>query len=372
MKKSLLVAVAMATVFGFGSSAWADVLMGVAGPITGPGAAFGAQLQRGAKQAVDDINASGGMNGEKITLEIGDDVADPKQGISVANKFVADGIKFVVGHYNSGVSIPASDVYAENGILQVSPSSINPDLTDRGLWNVFRTCGRADQQGAVASSYLLKHFKDAKIAFVHNKTPVGQGMVDAVRKQINAGGLQDVAYEGINVGDKDFSALVSKLKQDGVSLVYYGGDHTEAALITRQMADQGMKANLMAGDAIATDEFAAIVGDAADGTLMTFPPDPRQNPAASGIVKKFRESGFEPESYTLYSYAAVQVIAAAANAAGTNDPAKVAEAIKAKGAFKTVIGDLSYDSKGDITRADYIVYKWKKGDDGKYTYFPTE
>ncbi|OWV93576.1 branched-chain amino acid ABC transporter substrate-binding protein [Rhizobium sp. R693] len=368
MNRSLLMVVA-AVALGLAHGAAAEVLMGVAGPITGPGAAFGAQLQRGAQLAVDDINALGGMNHENIRLEVGDDVADPKQGISVANKFVTDGVNFVVGHYNSGISIPTSDVYAENGILQISPSSINPDLTDRGLWNVFRTCGRADQQGAVAGVYVLKHFKAAKIAFIHNKTPVGQGMVDAVRTQVNAGGLQEVAYEGINVGDKDFSALISKLKQVGVSLVYYGGDHTEAALITRQMADQGMKAKLMAGDAIATDEFAAIAGDATEGTLMTFPPDPRENPASAQIVEKFRQSGFEPESYTLYSYAAVQVIAAAANVAGTNDPAKVAEAIKAKGPFKTVIGDLSYDAKGDITRADYIVYEWRKGNDGKYTYF---
>ena len=371
MRTVLFIATALVAGLTF-SSASAEVLMGVAGPITGPGAAFGAQLKRGAEQAVNDVNAAGGMNGEKISLQVGDDVADPKQGVSVANKFVADGVMFVVGHYNSGISIPASDIYAENGILQVSPSSINPTLTDRGLWNVFRTCGRADQQASVASAFLLKKYKDAKVAFVHNKTPVGQGIVDEVKKQINAGGLEEVAYGGINVGEKDFSALISKLKQQGVTLVYYGGDHTEAALVTRQMADQGMQAHLMAGDAIATDEFPAIAGDATAGTLMTFPPDPRQNPAAAAIVKKFRDGGFEPESYTLYSYAAVQVISAAANAAGSNDPMKVAEAIKAQDKFQTVIGDLSFDEKGDITRADYVVYEWKKGADGKYAYTPIE
>ena len=118
MKKSLLSAVALTALVAFGGSAWADILIGVAGPITGPNAAFGAQLQKGAEQAAADINAAGGINGEKIVLSIGDDVSDPKQGISVANKFVADGVKFVVGHFNSGVSIPASEVYAENGILR--------------------------------------------------------------------------------------------------------------------------------------------------------------------------------------------------------------------------------------------------------------
>ena len=126
MKKSLLSAVAMTAVLAFSGSAWAEILIGVAGPITGPNAAFGAQLQKGAEQAAADINAAGGINGEQIKVVIGDDVSDPTQGVSVANKFVADGVKFVVGHFNSGVSIPASEVYAENGIMQITPASTNP------------------------------------------------------------------------------------------------------------------------------------------------------------------------------------------------------------------------------------------------------
>lgn len=372
MKKLLFSAVATSAILAFSSIAWADVLMGVGGPVTGAGAAFGAQLKRGAEQAVADINAAGGINGEKIELAIGDDASDPKQGISVANKFVADGVKFVVGHYNSGVSIPTSEVYAENGILQISPSSTNPTLTDRGLWNVFRTCGRDDQQGSVAGTYLATHFKDAKIALVHDKTPFGQGIVDEVSKAMNAAGVKEVVYEGINVGEKDFSALIAKMKNEGVSVIYFGGYHTEAGLIARQLADQGVKATLMGGDGLATDEFAAIAGEATEGTLLTFAPDPRKNPEASGIVEKFRQAGFEPEAYTLYSYAAVQVIAQAAQAAGDNDPTKVAEAIKAKGPFKTVIGELGYDAKGDITRADYVVYTWKKGASGKFEYTQNE
>lgn len=368
MKRFLLSAVAFAAMASLSGTAWADLRIGVAGPITGPGASFGAQLKRGAEQAVADINAAGGINGEKVVLEVGDDVADPKQGISVANKFVADGVTFVVGHYNSGVSIPTSEVYAENGILQISPSSTNPTFTDRGLWNTFRTCGRDDQQGSVAGTYLADKFRDGKIAIVQDKTAFGQGIADEVKKTLNAAGVTEVMYEGINVGEKDFSALIAKMKQAGVTVVYYGGEHTEAGLITRQMADQGLKATLMAGDGIATDEFAAIAGDATNGTLMTFSPDPRKNPDAASIVKAFRDSGFEPEAYTLYAYAAFQVIAEAAKAAGENDPTKVAAAIKEKGPFKTVIGNLGYDTKGDITRADYVVYTWKKGDDGKYEY----
>jgi branched-chain amino acid transport system substrate-binding protein len=369
MKKSLLSAVALTAVMAFSGSAWADILVGVAGPLTGPNAAFGAQLQKGAEQAAADINAAGGINGEQIKIVLGDDVSDPKQGVSVANKFVADGVKFVVGHFNSAVTIPASDVYAENGIVQITPASTNPKYTERGLWNTFRTCGRDDQQGAVAGQYIAEKFKDAKVAVVHDKTTYGQGLADETKKAMNKLGIKEVIYEGITVGDKDFSALVSKMKEAGVGIVYFGGLHTEAGLLMRQMADQGLKAPLMSGDGITSNELASIAGDAVNGTLMTFPPDPRTNPAAKDIVEKFRAANFEPEAYTLYSYAALQIFADAAKAAGSNDPTKVAEAMKAKGPFKTAIGDIGFDAKGDITRPDYVMYEWKKGADGKYSYF---
>lgn len=368
MKKMLLSAVALTAMVAFGGNAWADLLIGVAGPLTGPNAAFGAQLQKGAEQAAADINAAGGINGEQVKIVLGDDVSDPKQGISVANKFVGDGVKFVVGHFNSGVSIPASEVYAENGILQITPASTNPQFTERGLWNTFRVCGRDDQQGTVAGQYIFDKFKDAKVAIVHDKTPYGQGLADETKKAMNGLGVTEVVYEGITPGEKDYSALIAKMKDAGVSIVYFGGLHTEAGLIMRQMADQGLKATLMSGDGITSNELASIAGDAVNGTLMTFPPDPRNNPNAADAVKKFRDAGFEPEAYTLYSYAAVQIIADAAKAAGENDPMKVAETAKAKGPFKTVIGDIGFDSKGDITRPDYTMYEWKKGDDGKYNY----
>jgi branched-chain amino acid transport system substrate-binding protein len=369
MRKSLLSAVALTALVAFSGSAWADVLLGVAGPITGPNAAFGAQLQKGAEQAAADINAAGGINGEQIKVSVGDDVSDPKQGISVANKFVADGVKFVVGHFNSGVSIPASEVYAENGILEVTPAATNPVFTERGLWNTFRVCGRDDQQGAVAGAYIAANFKDAKVAVIHDKTPYGQGLADETKKALNAAGVTEAMYEGVNVGDKDFSALIAKMKQAGVTMIYWGGLHTEAGLIIRQSADQGLKAPLFSGDGIVSNELASIAGDAVAGTYNTFGPDPRNNPNAKEVVEKFRAAGFEPEAYTLYSYAATQVVAQAAAAAGSNDPQEVAKAIKEKGPFKTVLGELSFNEKGDRTDADYVVYQWKKGDDGKFNYF---
>jgi len=368
MKKSLLSAVALTAMVAFSGNAWADLLIGVGAPMTGPNAAFGAQLQKGAEQAAADINAAGGINGEQIKIVLGDDVSDAKQGVSVANKFAADGVKFVVGHFNSGVSIPASEVYAENGILEVTPAATNPVFTERGMWNTFRVCGRDDQQGAVAGKYIADNFKDVKVAVVHDKTPYGQGLADETKKAMNGLGITEAMYEGITAGEKDYSALIAKMKEAGVGLVYFGGLHTEAGLIMRQMADQGLKAVLMSGDGITSNELASIAGDAVNGTLMTFPPDPRLNPNAAEAVKKFRDAGFEPEAYTLYSYAALQVIADAAKKAGSNDPEAVAAALKEKGPYTTVIGELGFNEKGDITRPDYVMYTWQKGADGKYTY----
>jgi branched-chain amino acid transport system substrate-binding protein len=266
--------------------------------------------------------------------------------------------------------MPSSEVYQENGILEITPSATNPKITERGLWNIFRTCGRDDQQGAVAGAYLVAHFKGKKVAIVHDKTTYGQGLADETKKFINGKGLKEVLYEGINIGDKDFSALVSKIKASGADVVYWGGLHTEGGLIVRQMRDQGVKAPLFGGDGITDDEFASIAGPGAEGTLMTFPADPRNRPEAKAVVAKFLAMSppFDPQAYTLYSYAAVQIIKEAAETAKSLDPKKVAEAMHSGKKFKTVIGEISYDKKGDITRLDYVMYVWKKNDAGKVTY----
>jgi branched-chain amino acid transport system substrate-binding protein len=357
-------AVALLAMTGLGQ---AQIKMGVAGPITGPNAAFGAQLTNGVRQAVDDLNAAGGILGQTIELSSGDDVSDPKQGVSVATKFVGDGVTLVVGHFNSGVTIPASDVYAENGIAFITPAATNPKLTERGLWNAFRTCGRDDQQGKVAAEYILKNFAGKVVVIVHDKTPYGQGLAEETQKALNVGGMKEALFEGVNVGDKDFSALVTKIKSSGASLVYWGGLHTEAGLIARQLRDQGVTAPLMGADGITSDEFATIGGDAVIGTLMTFPPDPRKRPEAQQVVAAYKAKGINPEAYTLYSYAAVQIFAEAATRANSVDPQKIAAEMHAGKPFKTVIGEISYDAKGDITRPDYVVYTWQRIGD-KITY----
>jgi branched-chain amino acid transport system substrate-binding protein len=362
-------------------AAQAQVKVGVGGPMTGGSAAFGAQFKQGVEQAVEDINAAGGILGQKVVLYVGDDRADPKEGVSVANKFAADGVKFVIGHFNSGVTIPASDVYMENGMLVITPGATNPKVTDRGMWNVFRVCGRDDQQGSAAGAIIADKFKGKRVAIIHDKTTYGQGLAEETRKAMNAKGLRAVMFEGVNKDDKDFTALVSKLKAANPDLIYWGGLHDTAGLIVRQMRDQGVKAPLMGGDGMADDEFAAIAGPGADGTLMTFTPDPRNNPKNKDIVELFRKKrGFEPQAYTLYSYAALQIIKQAAEQAKSVDPKKVADVMHSGKVFNTVLGDLTFDKRGDITgyiiagttRNPYVLYTWKKGPDGKISYFENQ
>ena len=369
MKKITALGLALGLVTTMAGAAQAQVKFGVGGPITGANAATGAQMKNGVSQAATDINAAGGILGKKITVGFGDDVSDPKQGVSVANKFVGDGVKFVVGHFNSGVTIPASEVYVDNNVLFITPSATNPKVTDRKLWDAFRTCGRDDQQGKLWADLALGELKDKKIAIVHDKTPYGQGLADAAKGFMNAGGKKEVLYEGVNVGEKDYSAIVSKIKASGADYLMWGGLHTEGGLIVRQMRDQGMKTIMISGDGITDNEFASIGGPGVEGTLMSFGPEPRNNPAAKEIVAEFKTKGFEPEGYTLYSYAAMQIMKEAAEKTKSLDPKKMAEYMHSGATFKTVIGDISYDKKGDRTNVDYVWYVWKKAPDGKLTYF---
>jgi branched-chain amino acid transport system substrate-binding protein len=271
----------------------------------------------------------------------------------------------VIGHFCSSTSIPASTVYNDEGILQISPGSTNPKLTENGYWNVFRTCGRDDQQGALWAEYAIKNLKGKKIAIIHDKTTYGQGLADAARGPMNAGGVKEVLYEGVNTGEKDYSAIVSKIKSVGADYLMWGGLHTEGGLIVRQMRDQGMNTVMISGDGITDSEFAAIGGSGVEGTLMTFGPEPRNNPNAKDAVAAFKAKGFDPQGYTLYSYAAVQIIKQAAEKANSLDPKKVAAVMHSGVPFHTVIGDISYDKKGDRTTVDYVWYVWKQGADGK-------
>lgn len=332
-----------------------------AGPMTGQYAAFGAQMRAGAEQAVTDLNAAGGVLGRQLALEVGDDACDPRQAVSVANQLSGRRVAFVAGHFCSGSSIPARDVYAEEGVLQISPASTNPRFTDEGKWNTFRVCGRDDQQGQVAGAYIARNMQGRRVAILHDNSAYGKGLADETKKALNAAGMQETLYAAYTPGERDYNALVSRMKAADIQVIYVGGYHTEAGLILRQAKEQGMNVTLIGGDALVTNEFWQITGAAGEGTLMTFSSDPRRRPTAAEVVQRFRARNVDPEGYVLYTYAAVQIFVAAATRGNTVDPRRLAALLKSGGPWQTVLGEINFDAKGDVTVPDYVFYVWRNG-----------
>ena len=298
----------------------AEVLIGAAGAITGKLAWIGEQLQRGAEMAVTDINAAGGVRGQQVRLTTADDVCDPEQAVAAAKKLVADGVVLVVGHMCSGASIPASKVYEAAGVLQISPGSTNPMLTEQGRANVFRVIGRDDEQGRVAGNYLADHWGTKRIAILNDGTTYGKGLADETKKQLNKRSVTEAIYEEYTPGKNDYTAEITRLQMKDITVLYVGGYHTEVALMARASRERGYSVQIVSGDTLATEEFDLIAGPAAEGTRFTFAADPLRNAEAASVVKRFRADNFEPAGYTLHSYAAVQAWAQAVEKAGSLEP----------------------------------------------------
>jgi branched-chain amino acid transport system substrate-binding protein len=376
MMKKLLVATAIATAILAGGTAISgaagadEIPIAVAGPMTGQLAAFGEQLRRGSEMAVKDINAAGGVLGKQLKLVVGDDQCDPKQAVQVANDLVQKGVVFVAGHFCSGSSIPASAVYAEEGILEITPASTNPAFTEdshaKGITTLFRTCGRDDKQGSFAGPWIAKTYPGKNIAVLDDRSAYGQGLANETAKNMEANGLKPVIRENYTSGDKDFSALISKMKQAKIDVVYIGGYHPDSALMLRQAREQGMKAQFISADATNSQEFWSISGPAGEGMRFSDASSAINLDSAKDVVAKFRADGYEPEGYTLSSYAAIQAWAAAVTKAGSTDAEKVAETLRAS-TIPTVIGDLGWDEKGDLKKIRYSWFLWH---DGKYAQEP--
>jgi branched-chain amino acid transport system substrate-binding protein len=364
MRVAILAVAATVVGLGAGTAARAEVVVAMVGPITGQYAIFGEQMRRGAAYMVDRINAAGGIGGEKVRLEVGDDVCDPRQAVAVANRMAIGKVDVVIGHYCSGSSIPASAIYNENGILQITPASTNPKLTDdaaaKGWTNVFRTCGRDDKQGVVAGDYIAGHYTGKVIAVLDDKSAYGKGLADETTKQFRAKGVTEALRDSYNAGERDYTAVISRLKQARADLVYVGGYHTEIGLMLRQARDQGLTAQFMSGDANATDELGQIAGAAADGFLFTFGLDARKFASAKQAVDDFARQGFDPEGYTLYTVAALQVYAEAAGKAGSTGLEALLPVLRGT-VFPTVVGEIAFDAKGDVRDPKYNLYVYRNG-----------
>jgi branched-chain amino acid transport system substrate-binding protein len=338
-----------------------EIVIGVAGPMSGDLAVFGQQLKRGAQQAVADLNAKGGVLGKKVRLAVGDDQCDPKLAVRVANDLAKQGAVFVAGHFCSGSSIPASAVYGQAGVLQITPSSTNPRLTEgAGIRTLFRTCGNDNMQGTFAGKWMAENYAGRRVAVLDDNSPYGRGVADEAQRSMEANGLKAALRDSYVEKQKDFSTLIAKLQAAKIDMVYVGGYHNDIGLLVRQARAQGFAGDFAAADALNTSEFWSIAGTAGDGVRFTDASSQINFVSAKSVVEEFRADNYEPEGYTLGSYAAVQAWAAGAAIANSTDAAKVADALH-HNVIPTVIGDLSWDDKGDLTRAEYAWFVWHNG-----------
>jgi len=341
-----------------------DLKIAVVGSLTGAYATAGDQVRRGAELAAAHINAAGGVNGSRVVLVLEDDACDPKQAVSVAHRVVAAGIKLVDGHVCSGASIPASEVYSEAGVLMMTPASVNsklPDMAFERQWpTIMRLYVRDDVQGRLLGPWMAERFAGRRVAFLHDRTAFGKNLADQVLAAARQAGLKEVLYDSVNIGEKDYGAVITKLRETRIDVLYYGGYPTEAALILRQAAEQGFKFQMVATSAFATPEFWAVAGTAGEGTIFPFPSDPRSWSGASQVVTELRRRGFEPEGFTLFSYAVVQALAEGFRRVGKFDGALIAAALRSA-PVGTIFGSVSFDEKGDAQGVTYDINVWRNG-----------
>ncbi|MER9943648.1 branched-chain amino acid ABC transporter substrate-binding protein [Mesorhizobium sp. M0092] len=342
----------------------ADIPMAVVGPMTGDGAYDGEEMRRGAQLAVDDINAKGGVRGCKIVLTVLDDQYTPATAIALAKRLAKEGVRFVIGHFNSGSSVPAAMIYAKNNTLMVSPASTNPALTEFKLWNVIRTVGRDDVQGMFAGEYMADHFSAQNLAIVSDGTPYGDGLANKARKALRAKGHPEKLAKKIKPGQGDFADLISKLKSMKIEVLFFAGLADDFGPLVRQTKEAGLKVQFISGDGALVHDLPGKAGPALEGVLIAFSLEDRSNPAAADVVARFRSQGFEPADYTLKSYAAVQVAAKGIEMAGGQAPRAVAASIKSGQPIPTVLGNLTFDAKGDRNQRDVTMYVWKRRGDG--------
>ena len=335
-----------------------DIKVAVVGAMSGPVAQYGDQEFTGAEQAVADINAKGGIKGNKLQIVKYDDACDPKQAVAVANKVVNDGIKYVIGHLCSSSTQPASDIYEDEGILMITPAATAPELTARGYQLILRTTGLDSDQGPTAAKYILEKVKPQRIAIVHDKQQYGEGLARAVQDGLKKGNANVVFFDGITAGEKDFSALIAPLKKENIDFVYYGGYYPEMGQMLRQARSVGLKTQFMGPEGVGNASLSNIAGDAAEGMLVTMPKRYDQDPANQGIVDALKADKKDPSGpYVWITYAAVQSLATALERTGSDEPLALVKDLKANGA-NTVIGPLNWDEKGDLKGFDFGVFQW--------------
>lgn len=336
----------------------ADIKVAIVGAMSGPVAQYGDMEFTGARQAIADINAKGGVNGNKLVGVEFDDACDPKQAVAVANKVINEGIHYVIGHLCSSSTQPASDIYEDEGVLMITPAATAPDLTTRGYKLIMRTTGLDSDQGPTAAKYILEHVKPQRIAVVHDKQQYGEGLARAVQDSLKKANANVVLFEGITAGDKDFSTLVARLKKENVDFVYFGGYYPEMGQILRQARAAGLTTKFMGPEGVGNSSLSNIAGDASQGMLVTLPKRYDQVPTNQPIVDALKARKLDPTGpFVWTTYAALQSLSTAMQRTGSTEPARLAADLKAR-SVDTVMGPLSWDEKGDLKGFEFGVFEW--------------
>ena len=345
------------------AAAPAEVIkIGHVGPLTGGIAHLGKDNENGARLAVEEINAAGGLKVAdktyKLDLVAEDDKADPKEGTLAAQKIVDSGAVAVVGHLNSGTTIPASKIYADASVAQISPSATNPKYTEQGFKTAYRVVANDNQQGAVLANYAAETLKAKTIAIIDDRTAYGQGLADVVEKVAKEKGIKVVAREFTNDKATDFNAILTKVRGAKPDVVMYGGMDATAGPMAKQMKQLGLKSTLLAGDGVCSPEFIKLAGDAA-GILHCSMAGEAVEKMAKGaeFVDKYKKRfNADVQIYSPYSYDAVYAIADAIKRAGKADRAAITAAMPATN-YQGVTGQIAFDEKGDIKGGAISMFK---------------
>ncbi|MEQ1662038.1 MAG: branched-chain amino acid ABC transporter substrate-binding protein [Thiobacillus sp.] len=338
--------------------------IGQVSPLTGPQAHLGKDNENGARLALDEINAQGlTLGGKKVTLEMRseDDGADPKTATTVAQKLVDEGVAGVIGHLNSGATIPASKIYSDSGIPQISPSATAVAFTAAGYKTAFRVMTNDAQQGTVLGQYAVTKLGAKKIAIIDDRTAYGQGLADEVEKAAKAAGGDVVAREYTSDRATDFMAILTSIKGKAPDLVFFGGMDPQAAPMMKQMKQLGMSAKFLGGDGAQTPKFIELAGADAEGALASNPGLPLDAmPGGAAFKAKFETKYGKIQNYAPYAYDAVHVMVEAMKRADSAEPAKYLVELP-KTDYQGVTGRVRFDAKGDITGGAVTLYQVKDG-----------
>jgi len=359
---------ALALLLGLLACADKQVVLGVAAPLSGEQAKSGQDVVNGVQLAVDEWNARGGIKGKKIVLLTGDDKGDPDQALLVARNFTKKA-KAVIGHYNSPCTLAAIELYSKDKVPMITPSSTNPDVTDRGYLTVFRVCGRDDQQGRSAATFVVGHFPGAKVAVIHDKSSYGQDLANEFLKNFEfLTKTQSAFYGSIERTGVDIPSVVEKVKESGATVVYFGGLWPQGADLVKEMRQKGLTATFVSGDGCYDPQFLKAAGAAGEGTLVTFIPDQEKLPTAKAAVAAYKAKYGNLGPYSLYAYTAAVVALTGMEKAGTTDGVEVARTLH-KIEVETPFGRLKFDEKGDPQQSPYVMWKVEGG---KYVEVPMD